>query len=302
MITSPPFPEVIDSSLLSAWRSCRRKAKLEYFDHYKPRAHSVHLHAGGAYASGMEAARRAYFEEGRSEGDAVAIGLQALLAAYGDFDCPQDSAKSAARMAGALEYHFSAYPLASEKAPPHVMPSGRRAIEFNFTEPIDLRHPESGQPLLFCGRFDQIVDYAGGLWGFDDKTTSALGATWPKQWDLRSQFSAYCWGSARQGLRLAGFLIRGISILKTKYETQEAITYRPQWLVDQWYESMLEDVADMIASWETGRWRPNFDEACTSYGGCMFRQVCLAQEPERWLEVGFERRAWNPVTRVETVL
>ena len=33
----PEFPSVIDSSLISAWRSCPRKAFLEYFEHWKLR-------------------------------------------------------------------------------------------------------------------------------------------------------------------------------------------------------------------------------------------------------------------------
>jgi hypothetical protein len=101
---------------------------------------------------------------------------------------------------------------------------------------------------------------------------------------------------------LEGFLVRGVSILKTKYDTLQAITYRPQWMVDIWYEKMLHEVADMIRCWETGVWDQNLDDACSSYGGCQFRKVCMT-EPERqlvWLRQDFTKRRWDPVTRVET--
>jgi hypothetical protein len=299
-MTRPDFPAVIDSSLLATFRSCRYKAMLEYFLHHKPLNPSIHLHAGKAFAAGMERTRECFYIEGLDEDDAVAEGLKTLLVEYGDFVCPEDSAKSAARMAGAFEYYFSQYPLAEDKCLPAAMPGGKKGIEFSFAEPIDETHPVTGDPLLFCGRLDMLASYAGGLYGVDEKTTSQLGASWSKQWDLRSQFTAYCWGSGQAGYPLAGFIVRGISILKTKYETQQAITYRPKWMIDRWYEQMLRDVRDMKQCWESGYWDYNLDHACTEYGGCIFRKVCLSQNPEPWLATDFERRRWDPVTRTET--
>lgn len=303
-MTRPPFPTVIDSSLMSAARACHRKVKLESFDHWKSKFKSVHLHAGAAFARGLEVARESYYAHGLPEHEAIAIGLQALVTAYGDFECPPDSAKSLERMMGAFEYYFSEYPMGTDTARPSTLPGGKLGIEFSFASPIDVAHPETGEPLLYCGRFDMIADYAGGQFGEDDKTTSSLGASWSKQWDLRSQFTAYTWGARQMGVKLDGFLVRGISILKTKYDTQQAITYRPTWMVDQWYEKMCSEVRDLVRAWETGQWLPDYDEACNAYGGCQFRRVCLS-EPEKevvWLNQDFERRRWDPVTRTETVL
>jgi len=172
------FPEVIDSTLLSSFRSCPHKANLAYFQHYKPKVQSIHLHAGKAYAAGLEAARVAFFQEGHSEEDAKALGLKKLIEEYGDFDCPPDSAKSLERMCGALEYYFSVWPLSTDKAVPITLPSGKRGVEFSFIEPLEINHPETGNPLLYSGRMDTVVNYAGGIFGEDDKTTSQLGAKW----------------------------------------------------------------------------------------------------------------------------
>lgn len=301
----PPFPHVLDSSLIAAFRSCPRKALFEYFQHWKPKTPSVHLHAGAAYAKGLEVARTKFFLEGASSSDAIAAGLEALLVAYGDFECPLDSAKSLERTAGAYEYYFSVYPLEQDHAVPISLPGGRRGIEFNFVEPIDVRHPETGDPILYCGRMDMVCQFAGQTFGEDDKTTSQLGASWPRQWDLRSQFTGYCWGAAKAGLPLAGFIVRGISILKTKYDTLQAITYRPQWMIDEWYDQLIDfDVPSMIQMWESGVWGASLDHACNEFGGCTFRQVCMAAPEDRgnWLDTTFERRRWDPVTREETRL
>lgn len=298
----PPFPSVLDSTIIAAFRSCPQKAYLEFMQHWKLRDQSVHLHAGAAYANGMEAARRAFYIEGASADDAVARGVQALFTSYGSFECPADSAKSAERTAGALEFYFSHYRLGEDKAVPLQLPGGKVGIEFSFLEPLDLLHPETGDPILYSGRMDMMCDYEGMHLGEDDKTASQLGASWPRQWDLRSQFTGYVWGAARAGIKLDGFLVRGVSILKTKYDTLEAITYRPSWMIDRWYEQVLRDAKRMIGAWEADYYDFNLDHACAEYGGCPFRNVCQMRDPSALLNQQFQQRRWDPVKRTETVL
>lgn len=301
MSERPPFPAVLDATTMSAFKSCPRKAFLEYFHHWKIREQSVHLHAGAAYAHGLETARRAFYIDGNAPADAVALGVGALLTAYGDFECPPDSAKSAERTAGALEYYFESYPLGLDKAIPISVP-GKRGIEFSFVEPLPVLHPESGEPILYSGRMDMICDFDGMRLGEDDKTTSSLGGSWAKQWDLRSQFTGYVWLAKQGGIKVDGFLIRGVSILKTKYDTQQAITHRPEWQLDRWEEQLGRDIKRMIRCWEEGYFDYNLDHACAEYGGCPFRNVCLMKDPTQLLEMQFQRRQWNPITREERVL
>lgn len=298
----PDFPEVVDSSLIAAFRSCPQKAFREFFEHWKGREPSVHLHAGASYASGLETARRAFYEQGLPHADAVALGGQALLKHYGSFDCPPDSPKSAERTLGAMEFYFDRYPMHTDKLVPLTLPNGKKAIEINGVEALEINHPVTGNPIQYSWRADLMGELNGMKLGEDDKTTSQLGASWPRQWDLRSQFTSYVWGANRNGIKLDGFVVRGVSILKSKYDTLEAITYRPEWQIDRWYEQVLRDVKRMIQCWEEGYFDYNLDHACAEYGGCHFRNVCLNRDPEQILAAMFERRVWNPVTRTETKL
>jgi len=298
----PPFPEVIDSSMRSDFVSCPRKCELKNLLHWKPKDQSIHLHAGGAYAHGLEVARRAFYGEKRPAKEAIGLGLAALMEKYGDFQCPPESAKSCERMLGALEYYFHAFPLTADYATPHKFGDDILGVEFSFVEPIDVVHPETGQPLLYAGRLDAVMDFAGGVYPLDDKTTSGIGPKWSQQWDLRSQFTAYSWGVRKAGIDTQGFMVRGLAILKTKYDHAEAITYRPAWMVERWYNQMLRDVKRMIECWKEGYWDYNLDESCNAYGGCEFKQICMTNRPEDWLKTGFERRKWDPVTRVEMKL
>lgn len=295
------FPEVFDSSMLGSFKKCPEDFNKSYMQHWKPKELSVHLHAGKAYASGMEVTRKAFYIDGQDSDTSIALGLGELLKVYGDFECPADSAKSAERMAGAFEFYFDNYPLSHTDFVP-ILAGEKRGIEFNFVEPLPILHPETGNPLLYCGRLDALVNYAGGIYIMDEKTTSSLGASWGRQWDLRAQFTGYAWGCKRAGIKVEGAIIRGVSILKTKYETQQPITYRPEWQIERWYSEMLEWIEDIQLCWERKRWKHNLDHACAEYGGCAFTRCCLSQDEKPWLETYFSKRRWDPILREEVPL
>jgi hypothetical protein len=296
----PMFPHTIDSTLLAAFRACPQKFFLSYVEHWKGVAKSVHLVAGGAFASAIEAAREAYYVEGKSDSDAEAIGMTALIKSYGDFDCPPESAKSLERMLGAFEFYLFNYPLGGDGAEPITLPSGRKGIEFSFAEPLSIAHPVTGNPILYTGRSDMVANRHGtGVWNYDEKTTSSLGATWSRQWEMRSQFTGYNWALLQQGIKPQGTIVRGVSILKTKYDTLEVPTYRSQHEIDLWEKQTLRDIRRMIQCWEEGYWDYDLDGACTEYGGCGFQRICKSSNPDEWLPAHFVQRVWDPLERAE---
>lgn len=300
----PDFPSVVDASMIKEFRACRQKFFLKDMRHWKPQESSIHLHAGACFAKGLEEARHKFYEQGNSPEDALMYGIKALIVAWGSYEAPEGAAKSLERMCGALEFYFSEWPMTHEKgAHPKLMPSGRRAIEFSFAQPIpNFLHPITNEPLIYSGRSDMICDFAGGTYVEDDKTASQLGESWVRQWELRSQFTGYCWAARESGINVNGVLVRGVSILKTKYGAAEAITYRFGWEIARWYEQLVRDLRAMQRAWEEGYWDWNLGESCSSYGGCEFVSVCKSNEPELWLPVYFERRRWDPLERTETEL
>ena len=322
----PMFPHTIDSTMLAAFRSCPQKMFRQYVQHWKPTSESVHLVAGGAFAKGLEVARQAFFEgvaqvpevsydaandfkrkvvwreevcEKHQNDLATSIGLAALIAAYGDFECPPDSAKSLERTAGALEFYFDRYPLGSDGMLPIQTSTGRSGIEFSFANPLPISHPVSGDPILYTGRADLLCHFADAVWILDDKTTTSLGASWANQWELRSQFTGYCWSARQQGIETAGCLVRGVSILKTKYDTQQVMTYRTDHEIDRWEKQTIRDIQRMQQCWEEGWWDYALDTACTEYGGCAFTRICKSQSPEDYLPMYFHQRVWDPLARRE---
>lgn len=297
----PLFPPVWDSTMVAALRACPRKMELQYVNHWKPKTESVHLVAGKAFAAGIEAARIAHYINGTPPEEASAYGIQALMRGYGNFQPPEHgsgAAKTLERMCGALEFYFSRYPLGADGATP-IFHGEHRGIEFGFSVPLPIDHPTLKQPLIYVGRTDMTAHAYGGIMVYDEKTTTSLGESWGRQWDLRSQFTGYVWGHRHYGIKATGVVVRGISILKTKYDTQQVITYRPQWQLDRWEYQTLRDIRNAIRMWEEGYWDYNLDNACTDYGGCPLKDVCLSPAPDDWLPMRFERKVWDPIGREE---
>lgn len=302
----PDFPLVWNDSLRAAFVSCPRAAYWEFFHHFKSPFPNVHLHAGKAWAAALERARMAYYGENQDQVTAQALGLEVLIQAYGDFIPPErgsGSNKSLDRLMEAFTYYFTAFPFADDPVQPHRTKEGKPMVEFNFALPIDadnLLHPQTGEPILYAGRADMVATYAGALSLYDDKTTSSLGATWANQWNRRSQFSAYAWAARHYNIPITQVVVRGIAILKTQINHAQAITVRTPHHVEEWHKQVIRDIKNAIAMWHEGYFDVNLSESCSSYGGCMFLQPCMSNNPDPWLEGQFERRIWDPVNRTET--
>lgn len=298
-IPEPQFPSVIDSSMRAIFSACPKKFFYEVALGIIPvDAKSVHLIAGAAYAKALETYRKIYYTTENYD-LAIAEGLRDLITSYGDYVPPEGQTKTLERTIAAFVEYLVRYPPGTEHCQPTMGPNGPR-VEFTFTFEIPgCLHPVTKDPLLFAGAWDQLVTYTGGLFLFDDKTTGAMGALWKYKWKLRSQFTGYVKGAQLNNLNVLGAVIRGMCILKESCKTEEAIVYRPQWMIDRWTERLVHDTERMISFWNANYW-PNYGEengSCVSYGVCPYHMLCESQNPEHFIPVHFKESRWCPLRR-----
>lgn len=294
------FPVTIDATMRSDYCACPRKFYWRHCLGLTPSGGTnIHLVAGAAFARAFEVFRKEFYT-GTSFEDAQAMGVIALLKEYGDHDFPADESKQWPNMVDAFQSALRNWPPATDYMQPLIV-HGSPAVEFSFAIPIapHLLHPLTNDPLLFCGRFDMIGEMNGSLFGEDDKTTKALGSYWSQQWDLRSQFTGYTWGAREFGYPLAGFVIRGTAILKTKITHAEAIVYRPEWMVNRWFDRLLLTTNDMLMAYNSNLWPMTGEEngTCASYGGCPFVPLCNTPNPDQWMEGNYTVERWDPTNR-----
>lgn len=302
------FPAVVDSTLLNSWRSCPTQAMYSGFMRIKRVGLNIDLHAGGAFARGLEVARKAFYERGFSADTAIMLGVEALWQAYGSPAFTKDTPKTWDRLAGALVAYFDEYPLGRDSIKPACY-NGKWAIEFSFAIPLDMwgfYHPQTGDPLILAGRTDMIGSFRNSDFIVDEKTTTQLGESWGRKWDLRAQFMCYMWAARLMGFNVAGTIVRGVAIRKTGYDFAEALLRRNDMLIDRWEMQTRRTIEEMIRAWYNyldGYTLPfsfNLGEACESYGGCAFKQLCLTEHPEGHIATDYEANTWNPLVKLET--
>jgi len=282
--------------MLADASDCEQKANWRFFHHLRPNTPNINLHAGAAFAKGVEALRLAHYGTGNDVATAKAAGARALMRAYGDFDAG-DEAKSLEGMLGAFDSYTLQYVPDSDHLKP-LMLNGAPCVEFSFAHPLEVCHPETAEPLIYCGRFDMLGvlnNDPSALFVVDEKTTKQLGATWAKQWGLRSQFMGYVWGARKFNHPVVGAIVRGVSILKRSFGHAEAIVYFPEWMLNRWYEQIHIKLFALINAWKSGHWTYNFSTMCSSYGGCPYRMLCESEHPERWLDPYYEVSPWDPM-------
>jgi hypothetical protein len=285
--------------MITAYRSCPKKFWWGYMRQFAPTAESVHLHAGAAFAKGLEVTRREWADNGRSFEDAIALGGAALLAHYGHFEpFEADNGKSALNMLGALGYYFKTWPIDTPNLKLYKAPdANRHAIEYALAVPIpDFLHPTTGDPLIYAGRFDSIMIWRDSmLVGEDDKTATQLGKSWVNGWRLSNQLLGYTWACGQYGIKLGGFNVRGVGLYKNDYGQMESLQMIPRWKLEVFYTELLATLADMRRSWESGHWRKDLGDACKAYGGCRYVTLCDSQYPEDWLQGNYVLHKWNPL-------
>ena len=290
-----PFPSWLDNTALTDFRSCERKGYWSTFRLLEPKPSSVHLHAGAAFAHGLEAARIAFYLDKKSAEDAILDGIRALWTAYGDFECPERENKTWLGTTYALLHYFSKWPLDQDYLEPVIFGESR-AIEFGFAVPLNIKHPQTGDPILYTGRADMFAKYHDSYWNVDDKTTKAIGPLWAEQWALRGQFIGYTWAARQYGFDVKGTVVRGVSIQATMNKDAEAIKPYSQHLIDCWLAATYRTIKDMIRSWEQNDFRQDFGHSCSSYGGCPNARLCESPDPDKWMGY-YQQRKWDPLNK-----
>lgn len=292
------LPLNIDSTMMSAFRACPRKFQYEFCFGLRPARVSIDLHAGACFASALEYLYKLVHEDGIPTDKALLRAYGIFLKQWGDFEIIKDTPKTRERVWEATESYVATYSPYTDHVQPAKLP-GQPSYEFSFgiplTDPDFPLHP-SGSPFIYSGRFDMLGSWNGKLVVRDEKTTTSIGAMWAEQWDLRSQFMGYCWACQQSGLDVDTVVVRGVGILKTKITQVEAIKLYPRHMIERWYEQLRRDLHRLRKMWDEGYFDYNLADACSSYGGCSFRDPCLSPVPERWFG-NYVVRRWNPLIK-----
>lgn len=279
------FPKFLDSTMVEVYKRCPQEFFLSFIQNLKPIEKNWHFHAGGAMARGLETARKAWVE---GKPDWQERGLEALILAYGEEDSPIP-AKSFDRLVEAYTKYWLQWPIDQG-----LVLGPNPMVEFTFSLPMDIEHPETKEPIIYCGRCDWIGHLNGSAYVVDEKTTSSLGPTWSSRWSARGQFLGYVHAARCHGIEVAGYVVRGIA-LTTEPTYAESIHLALPYKVHAWWQDLHHWVRQMIEAWRNKTFLRHYGNEC---GSCAFNPICHALVPTNYLAY-FEQRNWDPLRKEE---
>lgn len=304
------LPSYIDATMMTTFRSCPQKFFREFCQALRTGDLSIDLHAGGVFSATLERFYQEFWTNGCETNVALARAYATFTTEWGDFIIRKDRhPKTPENMWAAVESYIATYPPRTDHVQPYFL-GDAPSFEFSFAIPLDFpgfpKHPVSGDPFVYVGRFDLLgkLVSAGELPCVrDEKTAQRLESNWSEKWDLRSQFLGYCWALQHLGIKCNTTVVRGVIITLTMIRQVEAIKTYPQFLIDRWYEQLRKDLNRMVSLWElwtttndASAFDYNLGDSCVAYSHCHLMPMCSSPHPENWVS-SYEVRRWNPLLR-----
>lgn len=280
---------VWDASSLSAAQRCARYYKNSVMDGWSSKNDGGATGWGKIVHSGVETLDKVKFEGGNKD-EAIDAAVRTVIEVgaepLADADDNARTLETAVRAVvwRAEQYWDDSFITAS-------LPNGQPALEVRFEAPF-----EGVDGLRFSGRIDKIASLQGDLYVVDLKTTkSALSDYYFNMYNPNTQIYSYLWVTRHiLGLPVKGFMVDAIQtgVNFTRFGRQVFNVSDEQ--ISEWHKDIQEVVRQVDYYHANDHWPGNFS-ACTSFGGCKFREACARNPSNRqaWLEADFVQRPYG---------
>jgi len=318
---------LIDNSGFETTTTCDRSAEYYLLNKRERSGDRVALKFGGIVHKILEAR---YRSGGSAINDtAKAAMLQAALQGFSDtlddsgnlisgYSPPEGDHRNYDMAIDIIQEYCSTYSV----EPFEVMNLGsKHAIEIPFAHPLfdyeinrtiwvrevdgTIRERYVGTiRVLWQGRCDLIVQNSSGIYGVDHKTTSMMGPTYFKEFELASQFRGYTWATQQLlGVMPKGFIVNALGIRKPtktgkKIELQRKTIDISQDNLDEWQQDTIHSITSFIEGTIAG-FHPRKTKWCMGkYGACQYFDVCTLPRNQRatMLSTGdFKDVTWDPL-------
>jgi hypothetical protein len=300
---SPTLPAMqirVDATSLSEFKLCPRRYQLRIIEGWRPLGPAPDLQFGLWYHAALE-----LFDRRRAEGapfdEALDSVLEWLLKTtwmrgrpwYGT---PYKNRFTLIRGVMAYLDRFGR----DDPLRTLILRNGKPAVELSFE--FDSGYAtRDGEPITLCGHMDRIVDFAGGRYVLDRKTTKGtLGPWWAAQWAPHNQFSLYILAAKLMwGIAVRGLIVDGMRVAAGFEEFRRVQLAQTAEQGDEWLGGLGWWLKEMEKCARQGAWPMADSAACGVYGGCPFRSVCAATPGVRdsLLRTEFVKEPWDPTIK-----
>ena len=286
-----------DSTSLGWLKECPRKYYYSMIEGWKPKAEAVNLIWGAWYHTGLEVYDRLRAQVKDHDEALLQVVAKLMFMTWIDGKPWKSDHASKTRenlIRSVIWYceHFKEDP-----AKTVILANGKPAVELSFKMELDFGLTLE-QPFLLCGHIDRLVDYSGGVYGTDRKTTaSTIASNYFDQFDPDNQMSLYTLVSkVIWNVPVKGIIIDAAQVAVGFTRFARGFTYRTEGQIDEWKRGLSYWFMQAAEHAKKNDWPMN-DKSCHKFGGCHFRKVCgrSPEVREVFLRSDFVKNPWNPL-------
>lgn len=303
-----------DSTSLGWLKECPRKYQYSMIEQWRSRGNSVHLDFGLWYHDALESYDK-WRAEGMDHEDALNETVRKCLeltwipehevvggmgvVCHVEPGKPWDAghpAKTRETLVRSVVWYLEQFG-DHDAAKTVILANGKPAVELSFKLEMDFG-PLPSQPYILCGHLDRVVEFTGGFYVMDRKTsTSTISSAYFDQYEPDNQMDIYSFAAkVIYQTPVRGVIIDAVQIAVGFSRFSRGFTFRTEAQVEESINDMKVwfALAEQYAT--AGHWPMN-TKSCHHYGGCVFRRVC-SKSPEvrqKFLETDFTKKEWNPL-------
>lgn len=289
-----------DSTSLGALKRCPRYYQYNIIEGHVTRAENIHLRWGSEYNNAQVIYNKAK-ASGKTHDEAMLIGLRYAMVHTWDevlnrpwtSDMPEKTRETLIRSLIWYWTKFEEDPLETV-----TLATGEAAVELPFRIDIDMTSDLTGESYLLCGYLDRKVDFAGGGWITDWKSSRyALDEKYFARYSPDNQVSQYSFAGNIIGHEaIKGVIIDAVQLGVTFSRFQRSQIGRTPAQLEEWLNDSLYFIKLNEGYVKANYW-PQNDTSCEKYGGCPYRGICSVSPEVRpkLLEGLFQKRSWDPL-------
>jgi CRISPR/Cas system-associated exonuclease Cas4 (RecB family) len=278
----------MDFSTMSDYLKCRRRGYYRHELNIVPKSPSSALAFGSAFHEAMTSwylerdeklAMEAFLESwNRSSAQWSEINSQDGIFGQ-DFGDDKRNAQNGLRI---LKEYFRTY----QKEPFEIISN-----EFPFEI---LLGSDGERSYYLTGKIDLLVKWGEQILVVDHKTTSQLGPTFFRQFEPSLQIDGYVLAGKTIFGKCDGALINAVLVAKTKQTFDRDIFIKTEEDLETYRHEAMEHMYEIWRSRQRGGVPARNTDACTLYGSCPYRELCLAKGDERVIQTRYRTEVWNP--------
>ena len=305
---------LIDNSTLETLTTCPRALQYSKLNRRIAAGAKPSLTFGSALHNALEY-RYKTAGNGILNDDQKAAQMQVIADYFAENPAAEDDYRNANWAIELVKKYNAIYP--TEPFNVLVDDKGQTLCELSFALPLfNYTHNGTTIPVIYMGRIDLPVQWDGGIWILDHKTTSVLGPTYFEAATMSAQFLGYLWAFQTLTKKACqGFIINALRVKQPPAKPKDGLDswwresfqrqryHVTEAQITEWKANTIALVKEFFWHYENAYFPMKTSWCVGKYGKCQYFDICSLPEGNRdtmLTSTLYQDNTWSPLNKNKT--